>query len=140
MDKENRKQTTTNIIILQKISPQKISRAKELRKNMTSSEKRLWEQLRGNRLKGYHFRRQQVIGEYIVDFYCHKLSLIFEVDGDIHQNQQDYDHDFLYKDHVRSSPPSRFGKGSGRLGHQVKNIFNLNLKIYNSPFSLRKDG
>jgi very-short-patch-repair endonuclease len=42
-------------------------------------------------LNGLQFRRQQIIDSYIVDFYCHAQALIVEVDGDIHDLQQDYD-------------------------------------------------
>ena len=38
-----------------------------------------------------HFRRQQVIQGFIVDFYCHKVGLVVEVDGDIHDLQQEED-------------------------------------------------
>lgn len=55
-----------------------------LRKNETESEKILWEKLRNNQLKGCKFRRQHPIGLYIADFYCHKLKLIIEVDGEYH--------------------------------------------------------
>jgi very-short-patch-repair endonuclease len=47
--------------------------------------------LRAGRLQGYHFRRQQVIEPYIVDFYCHWAALVIEVDGSVHQEQQEYD-------------------------------------------------
>ena len=57
---------------------------------MTAAEKMLWEELRANRL-GVHFRRQQIIDGFIVDFYCHKASLVIEVDGDIHDLQQEED-------------------------------------------------
>ena len=50
---------------------------------MTPAEKILWEELRANKL-GVHFRRQQVIQGFIVDFYCHRAGLVVEVDGDIH--------------------------------------------------------
>jgi len=40
---------------------------------------------------GVHFRRQQVIAGFIVDFYCHKAALVIEVDGDIHDLQQEED-------------------------------------------------
>jgi very-short-patch-repair endonuclease len=40
---------------------------------------------------GVHFRRQQVISGFIVDFYCHKAALVIEVDGDIHDLQQEED-------------------------------------------------
>ena len=47
---------------------------------MTPAEKILWNELRANKL-GVHFRRQQVIAGFIVDFYCHKSALVIEVDG-----------------------------------------------------------
>ena len=72
-------------------SPQKISRARELRQQQTVSEQYLWQNLRNNRLDGFHFRRQHVIDGFIVDFYCHQLRLVVEVDGPVHQYQQDYD-------------------------------------------------
>ena len=80
-----------NIVIGQKISRELHERARELRRNMTSAEKSLWEKLRYNRLNGLQFRRQQIIDGYIVDFYCHSKALIVEVDGDIHHAQKDYD-------------------------------------------------
>ena len=74
-----------------KRSPEKVLRAKELRQNMTPAEYRLWNSLRANRLGGWHFRRQQIIVGFIVDFYCHKAGLVVEVDGPIHQYQQEAD-------------------------------------------------
>lgn len=61
-------------------------RAKELRNNMTQAELVLWEYLRQRPL-GVKFRRQHPLGIYVVDFYCHKLKLIIEVDGSIHDLQ-----------------------------------------------------
>ena len=79
-----------NIIPGQKVSKEKQQRARELRRDMTAAEKLLWQELRANKL-GFHFRRQQVISGFIVDFYCHKADLIVEVDGDIHDLQQEED-------------------------------------------------
>ena len=80
-----------NIVIGQRVNRVKAQRAKELRRQMTAGEKLLWERLRANRLLGLHFRRQQVIGGFIVDFYCHAAALVIEVDGGIHQRQIAYD-------------------------------------------------
>ena len=80
-----------NIVIGQKIDPQKAARARELRQSMTEAEKRLWQHLRANRLNGWHFRRQQVIAGFIVDFYCHAAGLIVEVDGPVHDYQIEQD-------------------------------------------------
>ncbi len=79
-----------NIIPGQTVTKEKLQRAKELRHEMTPAEKILWQELRANKL-GVHFRRQQVIAGFIVDFYCHKAALVVEVDGDIHDLQQEED-------------------------------------------------
>ena len=78
------------IIPGQTFTKEKLQRARELRRDMTPAEKILWQELRGNKL-GVHFRRQQVIAGFIVDFYCHKAGLVIEVDGDIHDLQQEED-------------------------------------------------
>ena len=57
---------------------------------MTTAEKALWQELRANKL-GVHFRRQQIIAGFIVDFYCHKAALVVEVDGEIHDLQREKD-------------------------------------------------
>jgi very-short-patch-repair endonuclease len=79
-----------NIIPGQRVTKEKQERARELRRDMTPAEKILWQELRANKL-GVHFRRQQIIAGFIVDFYCHKAALVIEVDGDIHDLQQDED-------------------------------------------------
>lgn len=75
----------------QRVTADKMARAKELRRNMTEAENILWQTLRRNQVDGLHFRRQQIIDGYIVDFYCHALSLIVEVDGEIHEKQIEED-------------------------------------------------
>ena len=79
-----------NIVTNQKVTQEKLQRAKELRHEMTPAEKILWQEIRANKL-GVHFRRQQVIQGFIVDFYCHKAGLVIEVDGDIHDLQKEED-------------------------------------------------
>jgi len=59
--------------------------ARELRKNMTPAEKMLWEGIRKKSL-GLEFHRQVPILNFIVDFYCHEIGLVIEVDGNIHEN------------------------------------------------------
>ena len=65
----------------------------EMRKNPTHSERILWKHLKKFRFEGYTFRRQHPIDIFIADFYCHKLKLIIEVDGEIHNNEQAQEHD-----------------------------------------------
>src|SRR5688500_15530456 len=59
-------------------------RARELRREMTPTEKLLWSRLRGGRFEGFKFRRQTPIAGYIVDFYCPSARLIVELDGESH--------------------------------------------------------
>ena len=79
-----------NIITNQPVTKAKLERAKELRREMTPAEKLLWREVRANKL-GVHFRRQQVIQGFIVDFYCHQAGLVIEVDGDVHDLQKEED-------------------------------------------------
>ncbi len=77
-----------NIVRNQRASRKKRQFARKLRRNMTPAEKLLWQRLRANRLGGWHFRRQQIIDGFIVDFYCHQADLVIEVDGPIHLHQR----------------------------------------------------
>ena|SRR5687768_10876711 len=79
-----------NIIPGQRVTKEKLERSRELRREMTPAEKLLWKEVRAKKL-GVRFRRQQIIAGFIVDFYCHKAALVVEVDGDIHDLQQDED-------------------------------------------------
>ena len=67
-------------------NPKLIERANKLRKNQTLAEKKLW-QLYLRNLK-YRVLRQRVIDHFIVDFYCPKLKLVIEIDGDIHDQEE----------------------------------------------------
>lgn len=58
--------------------------AKQLRRNMTDAELLLWRHLRGHRLLGAKFKRQQPLGNYIADFVCFEAKLVLEVDGGQH--------------------------------------------------------
>lgn len=80
-----------NIVTGQRVPDVLQQRAKTLRQEMTAEEKILWRHLRANRLHGYHFRRQQIIGRFIADFYCHTANLVVELDGPIHDERRDYD-------------------------------------------------
>jgi len=58
--------------------------ARQLRRNQTDAEHRLWYHLRGRRLLGLRFRRQHPIGPYFADFACLELRLVIELDGGQH--------------------------------------------------------
>ena len=65
--------------------------AREFRKEPTKGEAILWQALRGKKLDGVKFRRQQPVGYFVVDFYDSTYRLVIEVDGPIHDNQVEAD-------------------------------------------------
>jgi very-short-patch-repair endonuclease len=65
--------------------------AKQLRREMTDAEKKLWHYLRAHRLRGRGFRRQVPLGPYVADFLCESHCLIVEVDGSQHMEHQRHD-------------------------------------------------
>ena len=74
--------------------------AKNLRKNMTKEEAHLWYQF----LCRYpqRFRRQYIIGNYIVDFYCHQAKLVVELDGSQHCESENMEYDKKRTEYLRS--------------------------------------
>ncbi len=70
---------------------QPINYARALREKATEAETQLWYFLRNRKLKGYKFKRQEMISSYIVDFICHHKKLIIELDGGQHALLQEYD-------------------------------------------------
>jgi very-short-patch-repair endonuclease len=76
---------------VQSVQAQKLSFAKRLRHDMTGPERILWKIVRRNAIDGFHFRRQQPIAEYVVDFYCDAGKLAIELDGGVHEEQWKYD-------------------------------------------------
>ena len=67
------------------------SNAKTLRKSQTPAEKLLWSALRNRKINDLKFRRQHPIDMFVADFYCHEKKLVVELDGDSHEDKQDYD-------------------------------------------------
>lgn len=87
-------------------------RARELRRNTTPAEKKLWALLRELPVR---FRRQRPIGPYIVDFYCAELGLVVEVDGESHYTPEGQMHDAERDAYLR------------RLGLRVLRFSNLDV-------------
>jgi very-short-patch-repair endonuclease len=76
--------------------------ARMLRNNMTLAEILLWNQLKNKQLFGFDFHRQKPIDEFVVDFFCPKLLLAIEIDGDSHEGK-------LEKDSRRQRDIEKFG-------------------------------
>ena len=100
-------------------------KAQSLRKNQTGAEIQLWDILKKG-LNGYKFRRQHPIDIFIVDFYCHKIKLVIEVDGEIHNRL-----DIIEYDSGRTNELEEFGLNVIRFSNQevFNNMEDVILKI-----------
>ena len=67
--------------------------ARQNRQKQTKPEKLLWNRIRNRQLKGYKFRRQHPISNFIADFYCHERLLAIEIDGNYHNQAEQSDYD-----------------------------------------------
>ncbi len=65
--------------------------ARQLRYNLTDTERFVWSRLRSRRFAGFKFRRQFPLGQYVVDFVCLAARVIIELDGGQHTLQREYD-------------------------------------------------
>jgi very-short-patch-repair endonuclease len=74
-------------------TPYQIGRARDLRRDQTEAERRLWKLVRNRQLGGFKFRRQYPIDHYIVDFACADARLVIELDGGQHAQRADADAD-----------------------------------------------
>ena len=76
-----------------KLDPQLLLFAKSMRTNATDAEILMWQLLRNKRFMNLKFRRQHVIKPYIVDFYCHEIGLVIELDGSQHRTDDGIEYD-----------------------------------------------
>jgi very-short-patch-repair endonuclease len=76
-----------------KMAPKLTQFAKQLRKNSTKAEALLWSRLRNRQMGGIKFRRQQPIGNFIVDFVSFEKRLVIEIDGGQHTSNKHKDHE-----------------------------------------------
>jgi very-short-patch-repair endonuclease len=71
--------------------PRLVEYAKQMRREMTEPEMKLWFELRAKRFRNIKFRKQKVIGPYIADFAAREPKLVIELDGDTHSKHEIYD-------------------------------------------------
>ena len=76
-----------------KLDPKLLEFAKTMRTNATDAEHLMWQLLRAKRFMNLKFRRQHVIAPYIVDFYCHEIGLVIELDGSQHGTDDGKEYD-----------------------------------------------
>ena len=78
-----------------------VTRRRSLRQNQTAAETKLWYKIK-NKTLGYKLRRQYSIENYIVDFYCHELKLIIELDGSTHTDEKWLGYDKQRQKHLEN--------------------------------------
>ena len=76
-----------------KLDPQLLIFAKSMRQTATDAENLMWQLLRNKRFMNLKFRRQHVIAPYIVDFFCHEIGLVIELDGSQHNMDDGKEYD-----------------------------------------------
>lgn len=101
-------------------------KAQHLRDNLTEAETLLWNKLKAKQFLGYKFRRQHPISRYVADFYCHRLKLIIEVDGEYHNEKNQ-----IIKDKERTEDLNFQGMKILRFTNQdvINNMDSVVLKI-----------
>jgi very-short-patch-repair endonuclease len=110
--------------------------ARNNRANMSMPEVIIWHNLRGGSFCGEKFRRQQSIGPYIVDFYCHRLNLIIEVDGWSHLETEKKDK--LREEYFNSHGLQVYHVDNEKILHYTDEVINelealvLELKLTNN--------
>ena len=92
-----------------------LEKAKELRKNMTPQERKLWNILRNHQFYGYEIRRQYPIDKYIVDFICRNKKIIIEIDGGQHNENYALEYD------------KKRSVDLGKLGYKVIRFWNCDI-------------
>lgn len=115
--------------------------ARKFRKEPTPSERIAWELLRGRRMFGLKFRRQQVILGFIVDFFCAEHRLVLEVDGSSHEPLERQ-----AKDEERSAILARLELRVLRVRNdelsevRLRTLLELELGLRSHPLSLQGEG
>jgi very-short-patch-repair endonuclease len=105
----------------------RIERARELRREQTKAERRLWAVLRGRQLCGFKFRRQHSVDRYVADFLCLEAKLIIELDGGQH-----YSEDGMKRDEIRDNYLAGLGFTVLRFSDRdvLKNMDGVLQRIY----------
>ena len=93
-------------------SPEKTQRARSLRGTATDAERLVWGALRGRRLAGFKFVRQEPIGPFFVDFVCRERRIVVEVDGATHSTEDEAAYDRRREAWLRAN-----GYGVMRVGN-----------------------
>ena len=122
-------------------SQKSLNYAKELRKNMTDFEQRLWYYLRAKRFLGLKFKRQAPIGSYIVDFLCKEAKLIIELDGGQHNEDENIKKDLNRQKYLEDKGFKVLRFWNNEVNENLEGVLNSILEnLQYHPLPLRERG
>jgi very-short-patch-repair endonuclease len=98
--------------------------AKDNRSMMTDAERYLWNYIKNEQI-GVRFRRQHIIGDYIVDFICLKQKLIIEVDGGYHNNPTQQQKDRIIQNWLESMGYKVLRFNNNDIFHQIESVITI---------------
>jgi very-short-patch-repair endonuclease len=96
--------------------------ARQLRKNSTQSEIKLWSHLRNKQMMGYDFHRQKPIDNFILDFFCYELMLCIELDGFTHQFEDVYKKDVFKENRLLELGITTLRFADNMVMHDIANV------------------
>ena len=108
---------------------EKYYRAKELRKNSTPQEKKLWDIIKNRQISGYRFVRQYPIGNYIVDFACRKKKLVIELDGGQHNETENIIYDKKRTDYLEANGYKVIRFWNNDIDNNIEGVYEYLLNI-----------
>lgn len=120
-------------------SPDIFSKAQDLRSKMTNAEVLLWDQLASNKFRDLKFRRQHPLLNYIVDFYCHELKLVIEIDGEYHQNKEQIKKDKERTEHLNFNDLHVIRFKNSQVENNIEKVLNELEDFISSPFRQGKN-
>ena len=107
-------------------------KARELRKNLTVQEKKLWDRIIRRQQNGKHFRKQHPYNIYILDFFCFEANLAIEVEGKIHLRKKEYDEAAAFMEKAAANMPesARIHYNYGLLLQFLKRDSEAEVELY----------
>ena len=116
--------------------------SRQLRNNSTLSEVLLWNQIKASQMLGYQFNRQKPLNNYIVDFYCKKLNLVIEIDGNSHGFEDIYPNDIKRQSILESMNLVFLRFDDLEIKRDIMNVLQViedYIQNFESVHSIRKD-
>ncbi|WP_424362024.1 endonuclease domain-containing protein [Methylocystis parvus] len=116
------------------------TRSRDLRAAQTSAEALLWGKLRGRRLGGYKFVRQEPIQGFYADFVCREHKLIIEVDGATHSTAEELAHDSRREQALREAGFRILRFQNNEIFHNIDGVCDtiLDALVPSSPLPVKR--